>query len=179
MANVKAQVELTGSLSLTVRGRTYHQGKPVTLTNPAEIAHIKTQRGFNVVVIGEDKPVKAGKGNASLPPAKGKAKSAPPPPPDEDDDEDEESEEDDEDAEDGGENEDEEEADVGDDGSVSDDVDLNRSFNKTELEKLSKPVLVALAKKKFDEKLDVGDRKPELVKKILKLQIEAAKAAKV
>ena len=53
---VQAKIELTSSLSLTSRGRTFRKGQSETITNQADIAYYEKQPGFKVTRIATKKP---------------------------------------------------------------------------------------------------------------------------
>lgn len=149
MATLRARVELRDSLTHfappRAGGRTMERGKPVIMTDPAQIQYYSTQAGFLVTML-EDKKAAA----PALPPP------PPPPPVDEDLDEDEDFAEEDEgdevedEGEPDGEPEDEPEAEPED---PEDDDDVKpeaaeesvHKYTKTELSKLKKPQLAAIA----------------------------------
>lgn len=167
MANMRAKVELLGSESHTGRGRTIERGKPLILTNPSDIRYYQAQGGFSVTML--DQPLPGGKGKPVPKPAKGKA--APPPEDDEELDEDDSEESDDsEDTEESSEDTEESE----DDSEEGEEQEATDVMSKADLEKLTKPALVELAKDNFGLELNVNDAKGKLVQTILKEQIARA-----
>lgn len=173
---VKATVELISSLSLTARGRTMYKGKPIVTTNPSDIAFYKARPKEYLVTVHEPAKEKGSKSApASVPPKAGKKPSkAPPPPVEEDEEEEEEGEEGDEGEEDEG--EDLEDVDVGDGEAVEASDSKPVTYRKSDLEKLNKTTLLAVASNDFGLKLDANASKPKLMEEILKAQIARKQA---
>lgn len=51
-----AKVVLQTAHTYTVGGRTYKRGEPQNLSNPSEIAYLKTTAGFAVTMLGDPIP---------------------------------------------------------------------------------------------------------------------------
>jgi hypothetical protein len=167
MANMRAKVELLGSETHTGRGRTIERGKPVILTNPSDIRYYQAQGGFSVTILEDASAKPAAK------PVKGGKPAKPAPPPVEEDSDDDDSDDDDSDADD---DSDDGEGEGSEDGDSEDSEDGEASpvYKKAQLEALTKPALVELAKDSFGLELNAADSKGKLVAAILKEQIARA-----
>lgn len=165
----RAKVELTGSLTHTVRGRTFERGRPQIITQDSAIRYYQAQPEFSVTMI---EPFHTPKGKPPV--AKpAKAKAAPAPAPEADEDEaDEEPEAEEADADEAEADEDAGEAEAADD---EDAEEVTPTYKKADLEKMTAKALVELGAT-MGLKLNSGTAKTKLVKEIMKKQIKDAAA---